>query len=61
MRSFILSVIAEILIMKEQNARIKSAKRQIKLVDFYNKHEKESYYSKDSTLKHLQTIKKLTK
>lgn len=61
MRSFILSVIAEILIMKEQNARIKSLKQQIKLVDFYNKHEKESYYSKDSVLKHLQIIKKLTK
>lgn len=61
MRSFILSVIAEILIMKEQNARIKSVKRQIKLANFYNKHEKESYYSKDSVLRQLQIIKKLTK
>lgn len=61
MRSFILSVIAEILIIKEQNARIKSVRRQIRLANFYNKHESESYFSKDSALKHLQIIKKLTK
>ncbi len=59
MRCFILSVIAELLIMREQQARIKSIKRQIKLADFYNKHENESYYSKDSLLKHLLIIKKL--
>ena len=59
MRRFILSVIAELLIMREQQARMKSIKRQIKLADFYNKHENESYYSKDSLLKHLLIIKKL--
>lgn len=61
MRSFILSVIAEILIIKEQKARIKSVKRQIRLADFYNEHESEFYFTKDSVLKHLQIIKKLTK
>lgn len=59
MRSFILSVIAEILIMKEQNARMKHVKRQIKLADFYNKHEKESYYSKDFVLRQLQILRNL--
>lgn len=59
MKKFILSVIAEILIIKEQNARIKSVKRQKELAKFYNKHKSESYSSKDSVLKHLQIIEKL--
>lgn len=45
--------------LKEQSARIKAVKRQIKLADFYNKYESESYQSKDSVLRQLQTIKKL--
>lgn len=59
MRCFILSIIAELLIMREQQARIKLIKRQIKLADFYDKHKNESYYSKDSLLKHMLIIKNL--
>lgn len=57
-KDFCLSVKAEILIMKEQNERIKLTKRQIKLVDFYNNHENESYQLKDSVLRQFRIIKK---
>nr|WP_305182123.1 hypothetical protein [uncultured Schaedlerella sp.] len=59
MKDFFLSLRAEILILKEQNARIKAVKQQIKLANFYNKYENELYRSKSSVLRQLQIIKKL--
>ena len=47
MKDFFLSIIATILIAREQNAKQKLYNRQISLVDFCQKHKNQSYEMKD--------------